>query len=328
MAWTMKWRQLWRDRVLGSRQIPLRTRLMMATSGAMVGLSFGFLAAKLSRRMSPGAEWVPWVVATIGIAGVILLQRVLRAQILVNLERQKDDRAAEQIQTRLRPEQLPQPPGYEVAGFYRAYRHVGGDYYEVMLLDEKRLMVTIADVSGKGAAAALLTANLQAILKFVDLDEQPLDRITAAINVHLCRHSESSRFITLWMGVLDLESRRLTYVNAGHNPAMLHRDGRIERFEATAPPLGAIEGLTFAALETTMAPGDALVLYTDGLSERRNRANRFFDEAGIERTLATLRGASADAIVQGLIRANETFSEGVPPDDDTAIVVVRAVDNA
>ena len=104
-----------------------------------------------------------------------------------------------------------------------------------MLLDDRRLLITIADVSGKGAGAALLTANLQAILKFVDLDERPLDQIAASINTHLCRHTEPDRFVTMMMGVLDLQSRRLTYVNAGHNPAMLRRGigGRAARRDVT-----------------------------------------------------------------------------------------------
>ena len=311
------------SRLLGTKAIPPAQRVRMAAAGAMIAFGFGVLAMSLSRRVSPEWRYFPFVIAGVGIAGVVWMQRLLRGTLLQNVELQKDQQAAQQIQTRLRPEALPQPPGYELADHYRAYRHVGGDYYETMLLDERRLLLAIADVSGKGAGAALLTANLQAILKFVDFDEHPLDHTVAAINMHLCRHTEPGRFITMMIGVLDLESRRLTYVNAGHNPAMLHRDGRVERLGATAPPLGAIEGLAFPSAEAVLAPGDALVLYTDGLSERRNRRNGFFDEAGIEATLRSNGGASARVILGGLVDAGETFAGGVPPDDDTAILVVR-----
>lgn len=317
------------ERLLGTRALPLSQRLRMTGAGAMVGLSFGILAMGLSRRVHPEWRYLPWVITGIGVTGVFWLQRLLRGTLLQNVEMEKDQQAAHQIQTRLRPEILPQPPGYELAGFYRSFRHVGGDYYETMLLDERRLLITIADVSGKGAGAALLTANLQAILKFVDLDERPLDQIVASINTHLCRHTEPDRFITMLIGVLDLPSRRLTYVNAGHNPAMLRRDGRVERLGATSPPLGAIEGLVFPAEETVLAPGETLVLYTDGLSERRNPRNAFFDENGIETALASnVPAGSADAILRGLVQASESFSDGVPPDDDTAILVIRVAESA
>jgi phosphoserine phosphatase RsbU/P len=310
----------YRRRLFWGSDLPLRTRWLIGGTGALVGGSFGMLAMKLTHRVH--SNW-PWAVASVGIGSVVVLQRLLRRQVMANFAMQKDEQAAEQIQTRLRPELLPQPPGYELAGFYRSFRHVGGDYYETMLLDDRRLLITIADVSGKGAGAALLTANLQAILKFVDLDERPLDQIAASINTHLCRHTEPGRFITMMMGVLDLESRRLIYVNAGHNPAMLRRSGGVERLGATSPPLGAIEGLVFPSAEAVMAPGDALVLYTDGLSERRNRGNGFFDENGIEAALNSNGHDSADAILRDLVQASETFSGGVPPDDDTAIVVIR-----
>jgi sigma-B regulation protein RsbU (phosphoserine phosphatase) len=317
-------RRFFASRILGTRSIPPAQRLRMGISGAMIGLSFGILAMRLSKESPPAWAFAPFVIAGFGVLGVIWLQRELRGVLITNVELQKDQQAAQQIQTRLRPELLPQPPGYELAGFYRSFRLVGGDYYETMMLDERRLLLTIADVSGKGAGAALLTANLQAILKFVDLDERPLDAITAAINTHLCRHTESGRFITMLIGVLELDSRRFTYVNAGHNPAMLHRAGRVERLGATSPPLGAMEGLKFPSNEVMLAPGDTLVLYTDGLSERRNRQNEFFDENGIEAVLKRFAHESAEALMRTLVRENEAFAGGVPADDDTAIVVVRA----
>jgi sigma-B regulation protein RsbU (phosphoserine phosphatase) len=130
----------------------------------------------------------------------------------------------------------------------------------------------------------------------------------------------------MMIGVLELDARRLTYVNAGHNPALLYRGGAVERLEATSPPLGALEGLEFPAREVMLAPGDTLVLYTDGLSERRNRHHHFYDEAGIEAAIKRDGHVSADALVRALVRDNETFAEGVPPDDDTAIVVIRATE--
>ena len=313
-------------RFLTARHIPLRWRLGSVLLALLIGASFGTLAMMLNRLIDPAWRYVPLLVAAVGAFSVATLTRLLRVQVMQNTEMLRDQQAAEEIQARLRPERMPQPPGFELAGFYRSYRHVGGDYYETMMLDERRMLITIADVSGKGAAAALLTANLQAILKFVDLDERPLAAVTGAINTHLCRHTEPDRFVTMMIGVLELDTRRLTYVNAGHNPALLHRRGAVERLEATAPPLGALEGLEFPARELTLAPGDTLVLYTDGLTERRNRENRFYDEAGVESAIQRDGCASAEALVRALVRDNEAFAEGVPPDDDTAIVVIRATE--
>ena len=200
------------------------TRLLIGGTGALVGGSFGILAMKLTHRVH--SFW-PWVVAFVGIASVVVLQRLLRRQVMVNFAMQKDEQAAEQIQTRLRPELLPQPAGYELAGFYFSRRDVGGDYYETMLLDDRRLLITIADVSGKGAGAALLTANLQAILKFVDLDERPLgpDRGRhqhASLPAHRAQsfhHHDDGR---AGSGIATPHLRQ-----CGHNPAMLRRGGGV-----------------------------------------------------------------------------------------------------
>jgi sigma-B regulation protein RsbU (phosphoserine phosphatase) len=250
---------------------------------------------------------------------------VVRDVMRRNLDMEKDQGAAQQIQQGLHPDRLPQPEGYELAEHYRSVRHVGGDYYDAIADDDRRLLLAIADVSGKGMPAALITANLQAILKFVDLDAQPLERLVASINTHLCRHTEPGRFVTMILGVLELGSRRFTYVNAGHNPAMRLHDGKVCALESTAPPLGTIETLSFPSAEVTLAPGDVLVLYTDGLSERRNAAGAFFDERGVEEALATCDGRTAGEIVECLVAASEAFAKETPPVDDTAIVVVRVL---
>ncbi len=317
---------LFGHRFLTARDIPLRWRLGSVLLGLLIGASFSTLAMMLTKRIDPAWRFVPSLLLFVGVFSVWILTVLLRRQVMQNTDMLRDQQAAEEIQTRLRPELMPQPPGFDLAGFYRSYRHVGGDCYEAMMLDERRMLITIADVSGKGAAAALLTSNLQAILKFVDFDERPLAAITGAINTHLCRHTEPERFVTMMIMVLEIDTRRLTYVNAGHNPALLHRRGAVERLEATSPPLGALEGLEFPTRELTLAPGDTLVLYTDGLSERRNRHSQFYEETGVENAIKRDGHASADALARALVRDNDAFAEGMPPEDDTAIVVIRATE--
>jgi len=315
----------WRE--VRRRRFPKRILAAMMLTGVVVGGVFGILGLEFARTLPAGRKWIAWTLVYLGVAGIVVLQRLLRGQVIARVEQERDAEAAREIQTRLRPLVLPQPPGFELAGYYRSYQQVGGDYYDTLPLKDGRLLLTIADVSGKGVAAALLTANLQAILKFADLDERSLERVVSAINVHLCRHTEANRFITMLLGVLDLAGRRFTYVNAGHTPGFLARRGKMIRLEATAPPLGMIEEMRFPCSDTLLEPGDAMVFYTDGLSERSNPQGKFFEEEGIAAALERGGSGSAEAIVQRLVDDCEAFARGQPADDDTAILVIRAKDS-
>jgi len=232
----------------------------------------------------------------------------------------------QQIQSRLIPRVLPSAGSFELAGRYSPCHLVGGDYYDAVRLGESDLLITMADVSGKGTGAALLTANLQAILRFVESPERSPETVAAAINAHLLRHTAHARFVTMVLAVLDLSTHRLRYVNAGHNPPLgVTLSGETLRLEATGPPLGMLDAATYECAEVDFPVGAALVFYTDGLTERMDPSEDMYGE---DRLLAVLRQTAdepAERIGDAIVQDAQRFARGAQPNDDTALLVVRSL---
>jgi sigma-B regulation protein RsbU (phosphoserine phosphatase) len=251
---------------------------------------------------------------------------LVRREVLRRIEVEADQIAARQIQGRLLPAELPTAPGFELAVYYSPFREIGGDFYDVVPLDEHRWLIVMADVSGKGTAAALLTASLQALVHFASGNEPSLAAAASAINRHLVRFAPPGRFITMVLGVLDIERRRLRYVNAGHNPPIgVTAQGDVLRLAATGLPIGILEPSAYTEEEIELPRGTTCLFYTDGLTERANRADDLFGE---ERLVTVLRGLtdglSAHDVVDAVVAESSRFARGVEPGDDTALLVVRS----
>jgi len=182
----------------------------------------------------------------------------------------------------------------------------------------------IADVSRKGIAAALLMANLQAILRTLALAGQSPQQLASSIHTHLVRHSEPGRYVTAFIGLLHLRSQSLVYVNAGHEPPLLFQPGGPRlRLQSGGPPLGLIPQSTFEQRDVALSNGSTLVLYTDGITERTNRRGEFY---GIERfadSLGKASVASASRLAQQLLLDCDQFADGNPAPDDLTLMVLR-----
>lgn len=220
--------------------------------------------------------------------------------------------AARQIQQTLQPEKLEQLPGYELEAFYKPLREVGGDYFDVMELPGNRTLFAVADVSGKGMAAALLAANIQALVRSVASVECSPVALAIQINKHLSRYSPTDRFATAVFIVLSPDLGELTYVNAGHNAPFLFCSGSMVRLEANGLPLGIFIDAQYEARTVSIAPGGTLLIFTDGLTDSirgkqpENRlCDAFAESAG--RTMANLK-----------LLIDPKFNE-----DDVTIVLVR-----
>jgi serine phosphatase RsbU (regulator of sigma subunit)/pSer/pThr/pTyr-binding forkhead associated (FHA) protein len=230
---------------------------------------------------------------------------------------------ARRIQRALLPDALPQAPGWSFYGMNVPSRGVSGDYYEVVSRkDGQELVLMIADVSGKGMGASLLTVSLQALSEGPVEDGLPPDEICARLSRQLFRRTPPEKYATAFLGVLDAATGLLRYTNAGHNPALLVRgDGTVERLGATGPPLGLLSVATYSAAETVLAPGDLLVLYTDGFVEAEDPAG---EEYGLDRLQAVcLRHTDGKELAAALDQDLETFVRGVPFADDRTLVTAR-----
>jgi sigma-B regulation protein RsbU (phosphoserine phosphatase) len=232
---------------------------------------------------------------------------------------------ARQVQSRLLPQQAPTLKTLDCAGKCIQTRAVGGDYYDFLDLGSGRLGLVVADISGKGMSAALLMANLQANLRgqyALALEDVP--HLLRSVNRLFYRNTETSHYATMFFAVYDDESRRLRYVNCGHNPPVLMRaNGGLERLGATATVLGLFEEWDCEVVDSELAPGDVLVIYTDGVSEAGGSEDGDIEEFGEERLIATIRKQqrrSAGEVLDGILSDVQQFSRGEQADDMTLIV--------
>ncbi|HET8644610.1 MAG TPA: SpoIIE family protein phosphatase, partial [Vicinamibacteria bacterium] len=233
---------------------------------------------------------------------------------------------AQEVQRRLLPQEHPPLGTLEYAGRCVQARAVGGDYYDFLDLGPGRLGLVLADVSGKGFAAALLMAALQASLRSRDPEDlRDLPRQLRAVNHLLFRSSEVSRFATLFIGVYDDAQRRLVYANCGHNPPLLVRaGGDVQRLEPTGPVLGLLEDWECTAVEVTLAPRDMLALYTDGVVEAFSDDGEEFGESRLLAALCARSGAPLPDVVDALVLEVGRFS-GHEQEDDLTLLLARGI---
>lgn len=235
---------------------------------------------------------------------------------------------ARRIQVALLPDSLPEVPGWELYGGNIPSRGVSGDYYEVVTRgDGRECVLMVADVSGKGMAASLLTVSLQALSIGPIEDGLPPDEICARLSRLIYRRTPPEKYATAFLGVLETATGRLRYTNAGHNPPLVLRaSGTAEQLGSTGAPLGLLDQAPYHAGETVLDPGDVLVLYTDGLVEAENPES---EEYGLERlTAVSLQGrAEPCSMLAGILaRDLEEFARGVPFADDRTLVLARRLE--
>jgi serine phosphatase RsbU (regulator of sigma subunit) len=229
---------------------------------------------------------------------------------------------AKEVQARLFPQTLPQLETLDYAGVCHQARQVGGDYYDFLDLGSERLGLVIGDISGKGIAAALLMANLQANLRsqcVISLD-QP-QRLLQAVNQLFCENTPDGAFATLFFAEYDNRARRLRYANCGHLCGLLLRsDNGLERLDSTGTVLGIFKKWDCTIGERQLCAGDTLVLYTDGITESFNEAGEEFGEERLIGALQRNRELSSQALLAAIVEEVRKFSPQEQNDDITLIV--------
>lgn len=235
---------------------------------------------------------------------------------------------ARRIQIALLPEELPELEGWSIYGGNLPSRGVSGDFYEVIdragAEGEAEIVLLIADVSGKGMAASLLTASLEALLAPHVEAGLPPEEIAARASHLLYRRTPPEKYATLFLAVLDPATGVVRYTCAGHNPALVVRaGGAVERLDATGPPLGLLPLTSYRPAVVTLEAGDLLVLYTDGFVEAENAEG---EEYGLVRLEAVCRehlGAAPAELAEAIEESVERFVEDVPIADDRTLVIAR-----
>lgn len=237
--------------------------------------------------------------------------------------------AARDIQAGMLPRTFPPFPDrteLDIFALLESAKQVGGDLYDYTLIDRDRLFFVVGDVSGKGVPAALFMAMTTTLFKSTALSGGTTGEIMARVNAELARDNAAQMFVTAVCGILDLRTGVVQYSNGGHEAPFLRRaDGRLERLpRQPGIALGVMDDMAFGAAEVRLGPGDALVLFTDGVSEAANLADDLFTVARIETALAA-PGArnSARRLAEGLADDVRVFVGEAPQSDDIAILVVR-----
>jgi serine phosphatase RsbU (regulator of sigma subunit) len=242
-----------------------------------------------------------------------------------NRRLQEEVRLAAEMQGDLLPQTTPLLAGWSLAGGSRPCRAMGGDYYD-WALGADGLRLVLADVSGKGAAAAVLMAAVRALVRS-RWAEADLARASRLISRAVFDNVPASRYATAFLARLDPPAGRLRFVNAGHQPALLVRaDGTAQALASSGVPLGLMETAAYTAEDATLGPGDTLLVYSDGVSETCDAAGH---ELGVERLVDLVRGSQdldAAGVVRRIEQALDEFSGGAPADDDRTLLVLKRVD--
>jgi sigma-B regulation protein RsbU (phosphoserine phosphatase) len=297
--------------------------LPMVTHGRLVGfLGFGM---KTERE-----DYAPEELRILSsLAPQVALASDNMRLIAENVEKRRMEeelQVARSVQERFLPKELPRTPGLSIAAKSVFCLEVAGDYYDVIALEGGRSVLAIGDVSGKGAGAALIMANLQATLRALCGLNLTLDGIILRANELIHQNTEPDQFITLFVGVFDPQEHLLRYVNAGHNfPILIRRTGRDQMLDEGGLILGPFPDATYEQGCVRLAPGDALLLYTDGVSEAMNESG---DELGEELVRDVLRAHAEETpgeIIASVMSLVNLHQGDRPPEDDQTFLAVRVV---
>jgi phosphoserine phosphatase RsbU/P len=274
---------------------------------------------------SEGTVWL--------LTGFLLMNLLVLLEVADRLSLKRDLEVAREIQQAMLPEGMWSGSGIEAFGLTKPANTVGGDFYDILPQPDGRVIVALGDVSGKASPAALLMALLLAMLRTLVDEGLPIGALVARLNVQINRHAPASRFITLFLAYYNPVTGELQFVNAGQTPPLLRRsDGRIERLSTGGIALGMFEGSTYDAGQTNLEPGDALIMYSDGITEAENPAGEPFDEDGLERTLALYPGtfpqATAASVGLAIFDAVERHRRDSRLADDLSVLVLSRLRNS
>ncbi len=273
-------------------------------------LDFEDLQITIERTLTHMAEWK---------------EALLSRDKLVSLQNELD--VASKIQQAILPTSFPEGEGFEVYGNMAPARNVGGDFFDVVNLENGRLGLAVADVSDKGVPAALFMMSSRTLLKGAAIGMGAPGAVLGEVNQLLTEDNETFMFVTLLYAVFDPETGVLDYANGGHsNPLVVHADGSSEELPLTGGiALGVMPGLDYHESSTTLAPGDTLVLYTDGVSEAMNSQEEEFGVPRLRQIFVDHPPVSARQANEAILEAVIHFADGHPQSDDVTCLVLRRV---
>jgi phosphoserine phosphatase RsbU/P len=255
------------------------------------------------------------------------LVRTLADQAAQRERMNREIEIAREVQQRLFPQSIPEIAGVGLAGMCRPASEVGGDYYDLIEMEDGHLGFAIGDVSGKGISAALIMASLRASLRGLILnDPGDLAQMMQKVNRLVYEASSSSRYATFFFAILDPQTREFRYVNAGHNPpVLLNKAGELRRLEACGPVVGLLPLAVYETGSMILEPGDLLIAYTDGISEAMTAEDEEWGEARMLEAVPRRPTALAAEVMEQIFRAADEFTAGAEQHDDMTLLVMKII---
>jgi sigma-B regulation protein RsbU (phosphoserine phosphatase) len=285
----------------------------------------------LGRGLVQGSALATWGL-TFGATTLVavLLVSLYRVQLELQASRRQLARKeaelsfALEVQQALFPHHLPENSGLEFSAVCIPARGISGDYYDVMQFPDGRLVFAIADISGKGISAAILMANVQALLRTLSETGNPPAEVCKRLNDHLHQVTDASKFATFFYGEWNAAERRLRYVNAGHYAPVVLGSFVGRRLSEGGFPLGMFPGAEFQTGEVTLQPGDLLALYSDGLTEATSNDGEDFGDTRLQSAIEELSDRPLAEIQAGVLAAVRKWA-GDELEDDMTLLMVRAI---
>lgn len=265
------------------------------------------------------------ILTTLASVAAIRVENARLAEEQIKRQRLEQElQLAREIQQSFQPAAPPRVKGYELEGISFPCYEIGGDYYDFIERPNGRLVIVLGDVSGKGTSAALLMSSLHAAVRaHVFLHESPVE-VVKEINRYLTMCIPSNRFVTLFYAEMEPSTGQISFVNAGHNPPLLARaSGETELLAASGIPLGIFEEARFVSGSAQLKDGDALILYSDGISEARNAQGEEFGLDRLTRTVIENNHLPAAALRDQIEGALSRFTQGAQAIDDITLVIVK-----
>lgn len=231
---------------------------------------------------------------------------------------------AKTIQVSALPNTPPESSSYRIEAAMQAAKEVGGDFFDYFMLDETHVAFLVADVSGKGITAALYMMTAKTLIKDTLIAVRDPAVALTKVNMELCRSNPANMFLTAWVGVLDIETGIVTYANAGHNPPVEFNDKKFITGKS-GPVLAFMDGITYKPRTLVLVPGDALFLYTDGVTEALDARDALFGEEKLIETLKVAPSSEPRSLCALVRAAVAAFSKGVPQADDITVLAIKYI---
>jgi len=231
------------------------------------------------------------------------------------------------MQKRLVPAGIKKLSNFEIYGSYIPAREVSGDYYDCIALDSDHLLILVGDVSGKGVPAGLFMMTVRTFLHTIIKFEKSLSKIIEALNDYLTANSESTAFLTIFMGVLNVQNGDLEYVNGGHLPPyIIKKNNAIEELETKNLVCGIFKGVLYDLGKARLEKDDFLFIFTDGVTEAHNAKDELYGDERLREFLLSLnRSSCASEQVEAVLKSVKDFAGGIDQFDDITILAIKAL---